>query len=443
MTRWSKVRAVATWEFTSTVKRVGYLVTTFGMPVFVLLYGGVISLIGLFIHEKENEVRVYAVVDRADVLQLDRDAESSAIEIPDEIRSALESMEQQSAMTPGLSWWKNYVFRPFDDQESAREALLSSEVRGIFVLPDDYIASGRVDIFSKQRADFSGSDSRGALKNLLLERMLAGSVAAEVAERVRNPIAETSKWTVTPDGRVEKRDIIAIVARLVVPIVFTIMLFVSLMMSAGYLLQGTAIEKENKLAEVILSSANPEEIMSGKLLGLAGAGLLQITVWFGMFIGAGLLFAGTLQLGGVEVPWFGMMVGVFFFIGGYLFLGSLMLGTGSLGSNMRESQQLSMVWIMLNMIPMVFMQILIFEPNGTLARVFSWIPFTAPVTVVLRTTLEPEGIALWEVAGSLAMMAGCTWMAIRLGARLFRVGLLLTGARPKLREILRQARLST
>lgn len=442
MTRWTKVRAVAGWEFSSTVKRVGYLITTFGMPVFVLLYAGVLSLIGLFIHDKESEVKVYAVVDRAGVLALQGDIERSALEIPEQIRSTLESVGQRSAMTPGLSWWENFVFRPYDDEQTARAALLAAEVRGVFVLREDYLASGHVDSYAGERVDFEGSESRGALKNLLLDRLLAGRVAEEVAERVRDPIAESTEWTVTGEGQIEERNPFAVIAKLIVPLVFAILLFISLLMSAGYLLQGTATEKENKLAEVLLSSAKPEEIMAGKLLGLGAAGLLQICVWFGMVIVSGFAFAGTLQLSGVAVPWFGMIASLFFFVAGYLFLGSLMLGTASLGSNMRESQQLSMVWTMLSVIPMIFMQIMIFEPNGTLARVLTWIPFTAPVTIVLRTTLEPEGIALWEVAGSLALMIASTWLAIRLGARLFRVGMLLSGARPKLRDILRQARLS-
>ena len=119
-----------------------------------------------------------------------------------------------------------------------------------------------------------------------------------------------------------------------------------------------------------------------------------------------------------------------------------MLGTGSLGNNMRESQQLSMVWTLISVIPLAFMQVLIMEPHGTLGQILTWIPFTAPVTVVLRTAMDAEGIAAWEIAGSLLMMLVSIWFAIRIGARLFRVGMMLSGARPKFREILRQARLS-
>jgi hypothetical protein len=61
--------------------------------------------------------------------------------------------------------------------------------------------------------------------------------------------------------------------------------------------------------------------------------------------------------------------------------------------------------------------------------------------VVLRLTIDPQGIAWWEVLGALAVLIAGIWFTIRLSARLFRVGIMLTGARPKLSEILRQARL--
>jgi ABC-2 type transport system permease protein len=234
----------------------------------------------------------------------------------------------------------------------------------------------------------------------------------------------------------------AVVTKLIVPVVFAMLLFLSLMMSASFLLQATATEKENKVVEVLLSSANPDEILTGKLLGLGLAGMFQVVVWFGMILFSGLLGAGALAGLGVELPWLGIVASLFYFPVAYLFLGSLMLGTGALGGNLKESNQLSMIWSLPSAAPMMFLGFLMTDPHGTAARVLTWIPFTAPVTVIFRSTIDPGGIAWWEIAGPFALVALSTWVGIRIGARLFRVGLLLTGARPKLREILRQARLS-
>ena len=440
---WGKVRTVSTFEFLSTVKRKGYLITTFGMPVFLVLYGLVLSGIGFFFAEKESEVKVYGIVERSGVLRLTGDVSRSLLdELPADVRGTLQSIGQEKVLEQAFAFQGNVIFRPFDEEEAARSALNSGDIRGYFLLHPDYVQTGIVEDFAREGPDVNRSETQQHLKTLLVERILEGQVSEDVAQRVHDPIAELKSWTVTETGELEERNVWSVMLRLIVPLALTVLLFISLMMSASYLVQGTAIEKENRVVEVLLSSANPDEILIGKLFGLGGAGLLQVAVWLGMVVVGGLIFAGALAAAGVEVPWFALATALLFFLAGYLFLGSLMLGVGSIGNSLRESQQLTAVITLLTVVPMVFLGILIQDPHSTPGVVMSWIPFTAPVTVILRLTLEPEGIAWWEIAGSLAMMAVSTWLAIRFAARLFRVGLLLTGVRPKLREILRQARLS-
>jgi ABC-2 type transport system permease protein len=214
------------------------------------------------------------------------------------------------------------------------------------------------------------------------------------------------------------------------------------LMTAGYLMQGTATEKENKVVDVLLASANPDEILAGKLLGLGGAGLLQIAVWMVMVLGTGIGVVPLLLTSGIEIPWLAVGLAVPLFLMAFLFFGSLMLGTGSLGSNMREAQQLAMVWSLTAAVPLMLMSVLIREPHGMAARVMTWIPFSSGSVIMLRASMDPDFVAWWEVAGSFLVLFGSTWLAIRLGARLFRVGLLSSGARPSLREIIRQARLT-
>ena len=104
MTRWSKVRAVAGFELVSTVKRPGYLIATFGMPVFLLLYGGIISAVGFFIEKKESEVRVYGVIDRTGILELEDEVRQAAMEVPEEIRSALEAAGGRSPLMQAFAF---------------------------------------------------------------------------------------------------------------------------------------------------------------------------------------------------------------------------------------------------------------------------------------------------------------------------------------------------
>ncbi len=439
MMRSCKVKAVASFEFFSEIKRLGYLIGVFGMPVFLLAYGGLISLVTLIAKNNENEVKIHGVVDHALVLQLKEDYAQAPLELPPEIKTALQA--QKLPMMTGLAWWENIVFRPFQDEAAALAALQDQSIKSYFIIPHDYLQAGKVDIYVAETATLGGQEAEAALRNLLQERLLLGKVSNELAARIRAPMHKGKEWTVKANGERTERNLISVIARFAVPLAFAVLMFISVFTSTTALINGTAVEKENRVVDVLLSSANPEEIMAGKLLGLAGTGLLQVTIWFGMFGIAGLVFAGVLSAAGVEIPWSAILIGVVFFLMGYLFLGSLMLGTGALGSNAKEGQQWNIVWILITVAPMIFMESFIRAPHGTLAQVMTWIPFSSALLVVFRTAMDPSGIAWWEILGALLVMLVSIRLALRLGAKLYRIGLLLPSGRAKLGDILRQARL--
>jgi len=441
VTRWRKVKPVAVFEMLCTIRSKSWLITTFGMPVFLMLYAGVVSIPIYLEARKDKQVAVYGLVDEAGIVRLDDEVAVHPIEIPAEIRNALQASGQAEMLEQHIAWFRNFVFRPFPTEQSARAALADSTIRGYYRLPPDYLATGVVESYSPERRTLTGSDTRRALDRLLVERLVRGRVASDVAARISEPISESRDWLVTETGEVKRTEGAAKAVRVLVPIGFAALLVMSILMSAGGLIQTTAIEKENKVVEVLLSSADPDEILIGKLFGQGAAGALQMSVWHGMAALAGIGFTGALAGMGIEPPWLGMAAVVLFFPLAYLFFGSLMLGTGSLGSNQTEANQWGMGWALLAAVPMILLQQLLGDPHGVVARVLTWIPFASPTVVVLRLTMDPSGIAWWEVAGSVVVLIAGIWFTIRLSARLFRVGIMLTGARPKLSEILRQARL--
>jgi len=439
MIRWRQARTVAAFEFLSTVKRVGYLVATFGMPVFIALYGVVVGVPVYFIQKNANKPVVYGVVDGAGVLGLEGETAAGRPAVPDDVRQALETAGQKGALDRALVA-SRLVFRPYAGEADARHALVASAIKGYFVIPPDYMDTGVVDAYSPDAVTTGGSDARSSLGRLLRERLLAGRVDAKVAERVTTPVKEARRFTVTRDGAVTDGGVAASVVRVVVPVLFMVLFLVSVIMSSGYLLQGTATEKENKVVEVLLASANADEILAGKLVGLGGAGLLQIATWLVMVLVLTVGVAPLLVAAHVSVPWLALAVAVPFFLVAYLFFGSLMLGSGSLGSTMREAQQYAMVFSLMALVPLMLMSLLITDPHGSVARVLTWVPFSAAPLVVLRASLDPGALAWWEIAGAFAVLVLSTWGAIWLGARLFRIGLLAGGTRVKLRDVIRQAR---
>ena len=441
MSAWQKIKTVATFEFLSAVKRPGYLIATFGMPLFMAAYGAVVA-VPAYIADKGSRAAasVYGVVDEPGVLRLSGDLNvGKQSPISEEMRRALEAAGQGQALERALD---NFVFRPYTSRDEAHAALAARHLKGYFVIPQNYLRDGRLDVYTPDSFNVSGSDSRNALSDLLRRRLVEQRLDPALSARVVKPIERTRRFAVTRTGEVRDGGSTASILRFAVPLVFMVLFLISVLMTSGYLMQGTATEKENKVVDVLLASANPDQILAGKLLGLGGAGLLQISVWLTMLMVTGVGVVPLLMSARVDVPWLALALAAPFFVIAFLFFGGLMLGTGSLGTNMREAQQLAMVWSLTAAAPLMMMAVLIREPNGLVAKVMTWVPFTAGPVVILRASNDASQLAWWEIAGSLLVLVGATWLGLRLGARLFRIGLLSAGARPTLREIVRQARLS-
>lgn len=441
MNRWRKIWTIATFEFLTAVKRPGYLIATFGMPLFMAAYAGVVAVPAYFANRAERAPAIYGVVDTSRLLGLEADVPSERPALPKELQRVLDATGQGAAIDRDLMDAR-FVFRPFAAEADARAALAARTIKGYFVLPPDYVAKGIVDVYSENSFNMSGPESRTAFATLVRERLVNGRIDQPLSARVVRPLEETRDFSVTRTGVLADGSTAASLVRLGVPIIFLVLFLISVLMTSGYLMQGTATEKENKVVDVLLASANPDEILSGKLVGLGGAGLLQIAVWLLILLAGGLGIVPLLIASDVEMPWLALALAVPLFLVAFLFFGSLMLGTGSLGSNMREAQQLAMVWSLTAALPMMMMTILIREPHGIVARVMTMVPFSAAPLIIFRASMDQASLAWWEVAASFAILLASTWVAIRVGARLFRIGLLST-SRPTLREILRQARLSS
>jgi ABC-2 type transport system permease protein len=436
-----KTWTIATFEFLTAVRRPGYLITTFGMPLFMAAYGGIVAIPAYFASRSVREAAVYGVVDPGSVLRLQNEVPSSPSPVPEEVKQALEMTGKGGAVDTGFME-SRFVFRPYSSDADARAALAGRKIKGYYVVPSDYIAKGVVDVYTQDTINISGNEARNAFSNLVRQRLLSGRLDEQTSERVVSPLRDTRRFSVTKTGETADGGQAAGVVRVVVPLIFTVLFLMSVLMTSGYLMQGTATEKENKVVDVLLASANPDEILAGKLLGLGATGLLQIAVWMVIVLVGGIGIVPLLMTSQVEMPWVALALAIPLFLIAFLFFGSLMLGTGSLGSNMREAQQLAMVWSLTAALPMMMMAVLLREPHGTVARVMTWLPFSAGPLIMFRASTDLDFLNWWEVAGAFVVLLLSTWFAIRLGARLFRIGL-LSASRPKLSEILRQARLSS
>jgi ABC-2 type transport system permease protein len=127
-----------------------------------------------------------------------------------------------------------------------------------------------------------------------------------------------------------------------------------------------------------------------------------------------------------------------FFVLGYAFYSSLFAAVGAMVSNEQDAQQASLPVVLLLITPMIFLQTILLNPASRTAELLSWLPFSAPIIMPLRMIVAT--VSWWEVgaviAGTLVACGAAIWIA----ARIYRVGLLMYGKRPSLKEVARWVR---
>lgn len=322
----------------------------------------------------------------------------------------------------------------FDTQDEATKALVNGDIKEYFVIPPDYVLDGVVSRYTLERQLEVPAETTAATKNFLLSNLLEGKTSAEIAERVKTPLnLVTTRLTKTGEVAPEQGGF----GTFIIPYIFSLLLVVSIFFSSGYLLQGLGEEKENRVMEILLSSVSTRQLLTGKVLGLGAAGLVQVVVWL---VSAPLLLnLASSAIGGfistMQIPVNFLVLGIVYFILGYLLFAVLSAGIGAISPTARDGQQFSTVFILIAMSPFYFVPFLSENPNHVISLVLTIFPVTAPVSVIAR--LGFSDIAAWELAISIILLVIAIIGGLLLAAKVFRTYLLMYGKRPSLGEIMR------
>jgi len=206
-------------------------------------------------------------------------------------------------------------------------------------------------------------------------------------------------------------------------------------------MRSVVTEKSSRVVELLVASAKPRSLMAGKVLGVGGAGLAQIGLWF--VVGGVALAYRTTILG-----WFGasgagsqlpslsavqVVVIVVYFVLGYLFYSTMYAAIGATVSNEQDSQQAQTPITMFLIIGMVSMTAITGDPRGGSAQLLTMVPFWSPMLMPLRYLLG--GASTGELVTSLAILVASTYIVTLAAAKIFRIGILMYGKRPSLREL--------
>jgi ABC-2 type transport system permease protein len=227
-----------------------------------------------------------------------------------------------------------------------------------------------------------------------------------------------------------------------VPVGFVYLLWISIFTVMQMLLNNTIEEKSNRIAEVLLSSVTPNEIMLGKLLGIAAVGLTMVGTWLAtVFTGLQLYQGAGAEVIGpaLDAVAASGLIPIFLlcFLLGYLIYAGLFLSAGALCNDLKEAQNLQGPIMLIMMVPLFTMVFVNRDPHGTLATILTWIPLYTPFTMMNRAAADPP---LVELMGATLLMIVTALLLLWSAGRIFRIGMLRTGNRPKLAEIMQWIR---
>jgi ABC-2 type transport system permease protein len=244
---------------------------------------------------------------------------------------------------------------------------------------------------------------------------------------------------------------------------YLIMMFI--IIYGNMVMRSVIEEKTNRIIEIIISSVKPFQLMMGKIIGTSLAGILQFFIW--AIIGLSLLFSASVFLGAnvgatnqispemmqsaqqemastaqmyiaeiLNLPIATILsCFVIYFIGGYFLYSSFYAAIGAAVDNETDSQQFLLPIIM----PLVLGVYIGFftvvnDPHGTVATVFSMVPLTSPIVMLMRI---PFGVPLWQIAISIVILLATFFLVVWFASKIYRVGILMYGKKPTWKELYR------
>jgi ABC-2 type transport system permease protein len=223
-------------------------------------------------------------------------------------------------------------------------------------------------------------------------------------------------------------------------------------------MRGVSEEKNNRVAEIIISSVKPFQLMMGKIVGIGAVGLTQFAIWILLIIifsAVAFVFLPTNMLNdtaatGASMEASGLLTGmatvnlpliifcfIFYFIFGYLFYASLFAAVGSaVSEDAQDTQSLMLPVTMPIVLAIVIMMQVIHEPAGSLATWSSMVPFFSPVVMMARLPFGvPESVPVWQLICSMLLLAGGFLFTTWLSAKIYRTGILLYGKKISWKEM--------
>jgi ABC-2 type transport system permease protein len=410
---------IAKREYVERIRSRVFRITTLLVPIGM----GGLALLGQFSGKKMEGVQNMAIV-------------SSNPELAKEVKAALLDGELPPKTVD--------IYAPATDGDLAK---LNSEVSahqiGGYLKLDPVAGEQRPDVtwISGSSINFvSKAQMDAAVSSALIRQQLVarGVPQAQVEGLMKDPKLNTMQ--VKNGSVVEANSERSFLGAYILIIV----LYASVLIYGINIARSVVEEKTSRIFEVLLSTASSDSLMLGKLLGVGAVGLTQMGIWAALLVfytgsemaaNQGIHGLASLGITKAELGYFAI-----FFLLGFFLYSALAAALGSSVSGEQEVQQFSFILISPLVVSVVLLPFVLGNPNSTAAVVLSLLPPFTPIIMYMRICSQTP--PLWQIALSIALLAGSVWAMVWLAARIYRVGVLMYGKRATLPEMIRWLRYS-
>jgi ABC-2 type transport system permease protein len=426
--RWRKLSPILRREYSSRVKTRAFWISTILVPIFVVAF----AILPSFLITTTGGRFTVAVVTADDALVT-------------ELQRALSASEAQDTGLVGKLDVTLRRVQPAADAPAQRTELkrevVAKELSAFVLLPPDVLEGGKAEYVSTNVSAIRLINrlEHAVARAVVRERLLRAGFPAGKVDAITRPV-NLEAVRIAPDlsesqkGAAEKSFILSYV--------LTFLLYMTMIFYGYYVMRGVLEEKSSRIVEVLVANIRPIELMLGKVFGIAAVGLTQYALWVVALLNVAAvaaLFGGAPAEGHqAYVSPVLMVFFVVFFLLGFLQYSAFYAAVGAAFNTEEEAQQMQTVASLVLATSFVLMFPVMANPDATVSVVLSLIPIFSPMLFFLRMTIQPP--PAWQTVLCLALLVGSVFATTRFAAAVYRVGILMYGKRPTLREILQWAR---
>jgi ABC-2 type transport system permease protein len=329
---------------------------------------------------------------------------------------------------------KDEIVPPEQDVDNIRllynKDLEKDGSRAYVVLRKEVMSGAGAEYYGSNVTDTSIASLGEAIRAAITERRLVRAGLDPEAVRQYTNQAALKTFKVSAQGESVDRGQ-AFISSIVVLLATVLTVFGH----SAAVLNSVVEEKQSRIVEVLITSVEPVQIMTSKLVGVGILGLTQFAIW-GLFalIGAG-IGKGLSPGLGIDLSKIGSVLGycVVFYLLGYFLFASFYLIAGAIASTPEEAGHLSLPVTLLALLPMMIVWVALKDPDGNLAVVLSMIPILTPTVMLMRVAVGTT--PFWQILLSIGLMLGSITIAVWAAAKIYRATIMMYGKRVTLAEI--------